>query len=260
MRRTYGPVVGLVLVMLAVAGGAWAQGTALEGTVTLKGGRTLTGEIKAAQVGVLQGCGVGTLLEGMGSFRVKVGDAVVEVKAADLAVAEVAWVLANEKDPQSWEIKQIQLIKRDGTTVVGKPTWTVQATSVVVGAQPAVYAFPKAGMDFSADNLLAKIEIAGAMPAVIQPPVEAAPAPTTPAETPPAETTPPETAPAPTTTPTEAPPTETAPPATTPPVVVTATAPPVVGQGSMEIVVTCPKCGEKMIVRISVNVTPAPGQ
>lgn len=259
MRRTYGPVVGLVLIMLAVAGGVYAQGAALEGTVTLKGGKTLTGEIKAAQVGVLQGCGVGTLLEGMGSFRVKVGEAVVEVKAADLAVAEVAWVLANEKDPQSWEIKQIQLIKRDGTTVVGKPTWTVQATSVVVGAQPAVYAFPKAGMDFSPDNLLTKIEIAGAMPAVIQPPpAETTPAPTTPTETAPAETAPAETAPAPTTTPTEAPPVETAPPATTPPVVVTATVPPAVGQGSMEIVVTCPKCGEKMIVRISVNVTSAP--
>ncbi len=255
MRRTYGPMVGLVLIMLAVAGSAYGQQAALEGTVTLKGGKTLTGEIKAAQVGVLQGCGVGTLLEGMGSFRVKVGDAVVEVKAADLAVAEVAWVLANEKDPQSWEIKQIQLIKRDGTTVVGKPTWTVQATSVVVGAQPAVYAFPKAGMDFSADNLLVKIEIAGAMPAVVQPPVQTAPAPTTPTDTTPAET-----APAPTTTPTEAPPEETAPPTTTPPVVVTATVPPTVGQGSMEMVVTCPKCGEKMIVRISVNVTSSAGQ
>jgi hypothetical protein len=243
----------LVVILGAMAGAVYAQGTALEGTVTLKGGKTLTGEIKVAQVGVLQGCGIGTLLPEMGFFKVKVDDRVVEVRAADLASAEVQWGLASEADPQSWEIKQITLIKRDGTTVTGKPTWGVQATSVVVDAQPAVYAFPKAGMDFSPDNLLSKIEIAGAMPATVQP-APTGTAPTTPTETTPAATTPAETTPAATA------PAGTAPPATTPPVVVTATAQPVVGQGTMEIVITCPKCGEKMIVRITVNVAPAAGQ
>lgn len=259
MRWSYGVSILLTVALLVVAGAAYAQGAALEGTVTLKGGKTLTGEIKVAQVGVLQGCGIGTLLPEMGFFRVKVGDKAVEVKAADLAAAEVQWGLANENDPQSWEIKQINLIKRDGTSITGKPTWSVQATSIVVDAQPAVYAFPKAGMDFSADNLLTKIEIADAMPATVTPTTPETP--TTPPPTTP-ETTPPPTTPEQPTTPVITPPTGTPPPTpgtATPPPVVTGGAQPAIGQGAMEVVVTCPHCGEKMIVRVNVNVSPATG-
>ncbi len=243
MRRNYSETILLAVAMLVIAGAAYAQGAALEGTVTLKGGKTLTGEIKVAQVGVLQGCGIGTLLPEMGFFRVKVDDKAVEVKAADLAVAEVEWGLADENDPQSWEIKQINLIGRDGTTITGKPTWTVQATSVVVDAQPAVYAFPKAGMDFSADNLLAKIEIAGAMPATVEP----------------GATVPPTTIPPPTTPDTTPEPPAT-PGTTAPPLVVTGEVQPAIGQGAMEVVITCPHCGEKMIVRVNVNVSSAAGE
>jgi hypothetical protein len=251
MRQTYPMPLLLALMFLVSAAAVGAQEAALEGTVTLRGGKALTGEIKVAQVGVLQGCGVGSLLPDLGFFRVKVGEQAVEVKAAELAVAEVEWGLANEADAQSWEIKRVTLIKRDGTTITGLPTWSVQATSVVVGAEPAIYAFPKAGMDFSADNLLAKIEIAGAMPAAVLPPVTPeppeAPAPTVPPVTPPTTTETPAPAGVPPTTGTTGP---------TPPPVVTGTVQPTIGQGAMEVVVTCPHCGEKMLVRVNVNVAP----
>jgi hypothetical protein len=292
MRRSYGVSILLVVTVLALAGAAWAQGAALEGTVTLKGGKTLTGEIKVAEVGVLQGCGVGTLLPDLGFFSVKVGDQVVEVKGADLAEADVQWGLANETDTQSWEIKQITLIKRDGTSITGTPTWSVQATSVSVDAQPSVYAFPKAGADFSPDNLLSKIQIAGAMPGSVAPaaPAPTTPAPTTPATTTPAETTPaattPAATPAPAATPPAAvvavpvtpPPGNSSPPATAPNPAPAAPTPPAtpppaaaappaeatvtsvvpLGQGAFDIYITG-KDGEKMIVRINVSVLPAPG-
>ena len=259
MRRNYSKTILLAVAMLVIAGAVYAQGSALEGTVTLRGGKTLTGEIKVAQVGVLQGCGIGTLLPEMGFFRVKVGDKAVEVKAADLASAEVEWGLASETDPQSWEIKQINLIKRDGTSITGKPTWSVQATSVVVGALPAIYAFPKAGMDFTSDNLLAKIEIAGAAPAGVEPgtttPGTTEP-PTTPGTTTPGTTEPP-TTPGTTTPGTTEPPTT--PGTTTPPPVVTGGPQTAIGQGTLEVMVTCPHCGQKMIVRVNVNVSQAGG-
>ena len=247
----------LVAGLLLTLGALSTAQAALEGAVTLRGSKTLTGEIKVAQVGVLQGGGIGSLLPDMGSFKLKVADQVVELKAADLASAEVTWALQDSADAQSWKITKIAIVKRDGTTVEGAPTWSVQATSVVVGDNPAVYAFPKAGLDFSADNLLAKIEIAGvslATPAPLTPPaVETFP----PATTPPAVETPPATTP----------PAVETPPATTPPAVETPapTTPPVtvapgqvLGGGTVEYTVICPQCGEK--IRITVNTEATPEQ
>ena len=238
----------LVAGLLLTLGALSAAQAALEGTVTLRGGQTLTGEIKVAQVGVLQGGGIGSLLPDMGSFKLKVGDQVVEVKAADLASAEITWGLQDPADAQSWKITKIALVKRDGTTVEGTPTWSVQATSVVVGDNPAVYAFPKAGLDFSADNLLAKIEIAGvalATPApVTSPAVETFPPATTPPATTPPAVTPPVTPPA----------VETPTPATPP---VTVAPGQVLGGGTVEYTIICPQCGEKIRITITAEATPA---
>jgi hypothetical protein len=266
-----------VVLLVALAAGAVLAQAGLQGTVTLKGGKTLTGEIKVAQVGVLQGCGIGTLLPDSGFFRLKVGDKTFDVKAAELASAEITWGLASEKDPQSWEIKQLTIIKRDGTTLTGTPTWSVQATSIVVDSQPAIYAFPKAGMDFSPDNLLTKIEIEGAMPATVIPPTEiitppaattpaaTVPAPTVPAATTPAVPVPAATTPAATTpaatTPAVETPAATTPPATSSPLpaATTPAAPGAsLGEGAMEVIVVCPHCGDRIVVRVSVNAAAAP--
>ena len=277
MRLTRGVALTTALLLLCTVA-ALAQEPALQGTITLKGGKTLTGEIKVAQVGVLQGSGIGTLLPGLGSLKLKVDDQVVEVKAPDLAAVEITWGLMNPQDPQSWEIKEISALRRDGTRLTGKPTWGLQATSVVVGDLPALYAFPK-GEGFSADNLLAKVEIAGAMPAVITPPATVPPATTPPATTPPATvppaTTPPATVPPATTPPATVPPAvvppattppAVTPPATTPPVVVTVeVAPPgttpgaiTLGEGQIAFWVTAPKSGEKILIIIKIQATNAP--
>jgi hypothetical protein len=260
MRRTYVTLVLLGLILLTVSA-ALAQGPALQGTVTLRGGKTLQGEIKVAQVGVVQGSGIGTLLPGMGSFKLKIDDQLQEVKAADMAQIEITWGLANPADPQSWEIKQIAVVKRDGTRVTGKPSWGLQASSAVVGDLPALYAFPK-GEGFSADNLVTKVEIAGAMPSVIAPPATTPPATVPPATTPPATvppaTVPPATTPPATTPPVEVTPPATVPPATTPPAVVTPPAAVAVpaANGAYEVVVTDPATGKQFRVRIQVEVVP----
>jgi hypothetical protein len=236
---------------------ACAQEAALQGTVTLRGGKTLQGEIKVAQVGVVQGSGIGTLLPNLGSFKLKVEEEVQEIKAAEMAVVEITWGLQNPQDPQSWEIKTISVVKRDGTRVAGQPSWGLQASSAVVGDLPALYAFPK-GEGFSADNLVSKIEIAGAMPSVIAPPATTPPPATPPAETPPATTPPAETPPA--TVPPATPPAET-PPATTPVETPPVETPPAevvsLGGGAYEIIVTAPESGEKIKIRIQIDVLPA---
>lgn len=274
MRRTR-TVVLLSLLLLALTMAAFAQSAALQGTVTLKGGKSLTGEIKVAQVGVLQGSGIGTLLPGMGSLKLKIDDQVVEVKAPEIAAVEITWGLMNPADAQSWEIKEISVIKRDGVRLAGKPTWGLQATSVVVGDLPALYAFPK-GEGFSPDNLLAKVEIAGAMPAVIAPPATNPPATTPPAPTPPTTTPPVTVEPPPATTPPATVPPATVPPATTPPAVTPPATPPpatvtvevappgtapgavALGEGQVAFWVTAPKSGEKILVIVKVQATAAP--
>jgi hypothetical protein len=261
MRRTYVFVVVLGLMLLAFSA-ALAQEAALQGTVTLRGGKALQGEIKVAQVGVVQGSGIGTLLPNLGSFKLKVEKEVQEIKAADMATVEITWGLQNPQDPQSWEIKTICVVQRDGTRVVGEPSWGLQASSAVVGDLPALYAFPK-GEGFSADNLVSKIEIAGAMPAVIAPPATTPPA-TPPAEAPPA-TTPPTATPPVETPPATVPP-ATTPPAETPPATPPAATTPVetppaeivsLGGGAYEIIVTAPESGERIKIRIRVDVLPA---
>lgn len=245
MRRSGLIVTLFAMSLLLVASGVLAQAPTLEGTVTLRGGQTLIGEIKVAQIGVLQGCGIGTLLPDGGFFKLKVGEEEQEIKAADLARVEIEWGLQSEDDPQSWEIKNISILMRDGTQVVGTPTWGVQATSVVVGEQPSVYAFPRAGLDFTPDNLLSSIEIAGAMPAVISPAEEVPGEPITPPV--------PEEAPPPT-----VPPAEIVPPVTVVPLpVVPAEAIVSPGVNEWEFLVTCPECGKKILIKVSVQALPS---
>lgn len=248
MRRSGLVVMLFTMSLLVVASAAVAQTPTLEGTVTLRGGQTLTGEIKVAQIGVLQGCGIGTLLPDLGFFKLKIGDEVQEVQAAELARVEIEWGLQSEDDPQSWEIREISILMRDGTQIVGTPTWSVQATSVVVGEQPSVYAFPKAGIDFTPNNLLASIEIAGAMPETLPPegmvPIE-------PIE--PATPLSPEEVPSPV-----VPPAETVPPETVaPPPVVSGEAIARPGANEWEFLVTCPECGKKILVKVSVQALPS---
>ncbi len=248
-----------IAVLLALGGLCLAQqeATPIEGTVTFRDGRTITGEIKVAELGVASGSGIGSLLPGGGYFAVKVGDVTQKISAADLAMMEAKWENTGSEEQPNWVITQLSVTARDGTQYLGAPAWPpVHASSVEIGPEQ-VYAFPLAGVDFSPDNFLVKIDLTGGEP------VPEAPAPPEPAPTEP-ETAPPAEVPAPTTpeTPAEAVTVETppgpvpvAPAPTAPEVVTTVVAPTEVGVSSTVLVIKCPECGKEMRIEIKVTTT-----
>ncbi len=292
MRAAGAAAVVVLLALLGVAASAQGAGE-LQGTITLRGGQTLTGKIQLAELGVVEGAGIGNSLPGHGAFILKVGDKTVRVEGDEVASVEVEWVNTGSDAEPRWEIKKLTVVKKDGTKVEGAPDWLLHATNVWVitadGETKRVHVFPFGNEPFNADNLIAKITV-GAVPPTAAAGAEAAkPAETKPAETKPAETKPTETkpaagkpsAPAPTqptvpkpTTPTVTapskppakPPTqpETTKPAPTakPPVTVVkpgapgaeAAAGPVLAKDAMILVVRCPKCGELIKIIISADV------
>lgn len=185
----------LVALMLLALTAALAQEPApLSGTVTFRSGQTLTGVIRSADLGIMEGSGIGTNAGGGGSLKVAINGKPQVVPAANIASVDVTWVDASKPGEPAWDITELRITTRDGQVLVGKPTWHMHATNVSVqlpsGETKRVHAFPLAGPDFKAENLIAKIELTGEAPAATTPAPAAttpAPEPTTPA---PAATTP----------------------------------------------------------------------
>lgn len=203
----------LLAAVVLLASVALAQEAApLTGTITFRSGEKLSGVIKAADLGIMEGTGVGTGLTGYGSIKIVADGEKQVVPAANISAIDVTWVDKSTPEEPSWEISELKITTSDGKTIVGKPDWHMHATNVSVqlpsGETKRVYAFPLGSPDFSPNNLIARIELGGvAAPTTTPSPTTTTPAPTTTTETP-APTT---TTPAPTTT-TETP----APAATTP--------------------------------------------
>jgi len=261
----------LLLASLAVA----QQPATLTGTITFRSGETLSGIIKAADLGIMDGTGVGAGLNGFGSIKINVNGVKQTVPAASIKQIEATWVDKSTPEEPSWEINELRLTTNDGQVLVGKPDWHMHATNVSVqlasGETKRVHAFPLGGADFSANNLIAKIELGvTAAPATTTAatiaPATTAPAPTTPA---PAATTPAaDTTPAPTTTievngtPTAAvtTPATPAPAATTPatpePAPATPTSPPPASAANISTVVAAQaahaKPGEPMVIKVPI--------
>ncbi|MEN6547245.1 MAG: hypothetical protein ABFE07_14510 [Armatimonadia bacterium] len=278
----------LVALMLLALTAALAQEPApLSGTVTFRSGQTLTGVIRSADLGIMEGSGIGTNAGGGGSLKIAINGKTQVIPASNIAAVEVTWADASKPGEPAWDITELRVTTRDGQVLVGKPTWHMHATNVSVqlpsGETKRVHAFPLAGPDFKPENLIAKIELTGTAPAATTPAPAAtvtpvpdattpAPAATTPAPaatTPaPAATTPAPAAttpapgpdvnitPAPAAT-TPAPATITpAPAATTPaPVAVTATAKPVAATPGQPVVVTVKVPGTDKLVNILLYVT-----
>ncbi|MEN6303004.1 MAG: hypothetical protein ABFD96_09795 [Armatimonadia bacterium] len=185
----------LVALMLLALTAALAQEPAsLSGTVTFRSGQTLTGVIRSADLGIMEGSGIGTNAGGGGSLKVAINGKPQVVPAANIASVDVTWADASKPGEPAWDITELRITTRDGQVLVGKPTWHMHATNVSVqlpsGETKRVHAFPLAGPDFKPENLIAKIELTGAAPAATTPAPAAttpAPEPTTPA---PAATTP----------------------------------------------------------------------
>lgn len=249
----------LVIVLLVSAAGAVAQqAPQLTGTVTLRGGKALTGKIQLAELGVVEGAGIGNSLPGRGSLVLKVGDQAVRIVGDEIASISVQWVNSGTEAEPRWEIQKIIVVKKDGSKAEGTPDWLLHATNVWVvtadGKTERVHVFPFGGEPFSPDNLIAKVEIAGAA-APVQPAPVAPAVPEAPAE----EMTVEEALEVPMAVEPEAPEA----PALEAPGPATAVAPApavkpvapgeVVGQGTMSFVVKCPGCGALIKIVISAN-------
>jgi len=242
LRRLTISLVVVATVLLGVS--AFAQdANKLEGTVYLRSGQTLSGVIRIAELGVVPGSGIGTLLGQGGAFTVEVDGQDQTVAASDLKMLEASWAnVGTEQDPR-WRIEQITLTTQDGEKVIGKPTWLIHASEVSIEGQPAVHAFPLAGSDFSPDNFIAKIILGEPLPEEVP-----AAAPAAPEEVaPPAEETPPaEEA-------VETPPVGEAPAEaeiSLPPPLVSEVAGNIIGEGEMSFTITCPECGKKIRITI----------
>ena len=263
MRKTI--LLTLVLLMVVAASVAHAQIVEevpdIRGTVYLRGGQVLSGVIRLGQLGVMPGAGIGTLLPEGGWFTVRVGETERTVPAVELARMEATWAnRGTEQEPQ-WKIQTIVLTTTGGEIIAGQPVWALHASETSIEGGPTIHAFPLAGTDFSADNLIARIVLGEeALPAELpaeELPTEAAPPEEVAPEEAPAEAVTPE----PTEEPVEAPPLFITEPAeeitlTIPPVTV-ATGPAAIGEGSYTLTIACPDCGKKIKITISAEVVPA---
>lgn len=265
-------ILPIVLALLAVLTVAWAQDNAFTGTVTLRNGQTLSGIIKSADLGIMDGAGIGTNLAGNGAFRVTVDGQTQRITADKIALVEVKWQDKSTPEEPRWEITELKITTTDGKVIVGKPAWYMHATNVSVqlpsGETKRVHAFPLAGPDFSADNLIAKIEIGKAVtPTVETPATPATPAaPTTPAtpavETPATPTTPttPATPATPTSPATPAVETPAAPATPATPATPAVAAPPAVASPGTPVTVVVPIPGTDKKVTVLIYVTVVDGE
>lgn len=175
------------------------------GTVTLRSGQTLTGTIKAADLGIMDGTGVGTNLSGNGAIKININGQAQRIPAANIASIEATWVDKSRPEEPGWEISELKIVTKDGQTLLGKPGWHMHATNVSIqlpsGETKRVHAFPLAGPDFKPENLIAKIDLSATAtaavatptaPATVEPvaPVATAPATTAPVASAPATTAP----------------------------------------------------------------------
>lgn len=199
----------LLLTLTLMASVACAQQPApLTGTITLRSGETLSGVIKTADLGVMDGAGLGSALNGYGNIQMTVNGVKQTIPATNIASLEATWADKSTPEETSWEISELRLTTRDGQVLVGKPAWHFHITSATVelpsGETKRVNAYPLGGSDFSANNLLSKIELAppGATPTPVAPtpvaPTPTAPTPVTPVPVAPTPDVPTPVAPTPT--------------------------------------------------------------
>ncbi|MEI6502632.1 MAG: hypothetical protein WCP21_16605, partial [Armatimonadota bacterium] len=86
------PYLLLAVALLTVTAALAQDAAPLTGTVTFRSGQTLTGIIKAADLGIMDGTGVGTNLSGNGAIKITVNGQAQRIPAASIASIEATWV------------------------------------------------------------------------------------------------------------------------------------------------------------------------
>lgn len=191
-RRILLSVAALTVLCATVALAQYA-GPKLEGTATLRSGETISGVVLSAQLGIVDGAEIGSNLADGGYISIAAEGGERDIKATEIASLDVEWANTGTAEASKWKIARLTVVTTGGETVTGEPTWLVHATSLNVeqadGSRKKVYAFPLAGANFSADNLLTKL-VLGAAPVADVAPVTPTPPVVTPVPTPPTTDTP----------------------------------------------------------------------
>ncbi|MGQ9730867.1 MAG: hypothetical protein ACUVX8_06275 [Candidatus Zipacnadales bacterium] len=244
----------LVLLLAAIAVGQDAE---LSGKVYLQGGQTYEGIIEVAEFGVVDGAGIGTERSPTNDYlSVQVDGEQVRVPVSDIAIVEADWQKTGVEGAEKWQVQSLTITRKDGTKVSGRLHWLLHETPVRVraadGTIARAHAFPVASADFDPANLLVKIELGAAVSAggTATEPTPTTPEPTGPTTAPPGESgtagseTP--AKPSDTTLPAEG--------AAVKPTLPAGEASAALGvPATLTLTVVCPKCGEKIVVEVTVN-------
>jgi len=96
------------------------------GTITLRSGETLQGTIKLAEFGVVYGSSIGTLHDGCGYIELNVAGNRTSTPARDIWAVQAEWRnegTAETGEAANWAIARMVVTRRNGTQVIGEPTW-----------------------------------------------------------------------------------------------------------------------------------------
>ena len=271
-RKTGVIVLGVILVVagyVAVSHAQEGRHVPMMGTVTFRDGRTVEGDVRLLAFGVVESAKFGSSKEEVdegGRLEIDVDGEKKTIPGPDIATVEAQWQNLGTEDQPDWKITSLTVTTRDGQTVTGMPAWFLSMTEVKIdpgeGKSPVWIQNYPVSDDFDPNNLVVKANLTAPAPAEEPtpapepekeevPPVPPVPSPVVepPAEEKPAEEEPTEEKPG------EEKAAEEGPPAVAVPVV---PAPPAPERGpapaSLTLTITCPHCGEKIVIVIDAHV------
>ena len=140
----------------------------LVGMAVTRDGRTLAGQLRLLELGVVPGARIGTRLLDRGSLRLMVDDDVRELAPEDLALIEVTWTPPGGNGGLTyWSTKSIHMTLHTGEVVEGRPTWVLPISHVamrVEGAEQdtAINVLPASDRTPQPGDLVAEIILLGA--------------------------------------------------------------------------------------------------
>lgn len=134
----------------------------LYGTITLRGGQTLTGALKSAEFGAAEGAGVGAQFPEHGSIILKVGEEAVRVPASQISAISATWAEETVGAATKWHLRQLVVTCMDGTQVTGTPTWHLHYSVAMVvppGGRPERVTAIPLSREFSPLNFIDTVTI-----------------------------------------------------------------------------------------------------
>ncbi len=261
-RKTGVIILGTIVALagyVALSSAQEAKHVPLMGTVTLKGGKTLQGDLLLVAFGVTEAARFGSdkveVDEG-GKLELDVNGEKKTIRGPDIATVEAEWTDVGTEEKSDWQIVSLTVTTRDGQTVTGKPSWFMPMSGLRVDPGEGedrieLEVYPLFRTEFDPDSLIVKVDLSGAAPAEAEKPTPVETPPVPPIPTPTVET-PEEEAPT-----EEEPAVEAVPPVTPPPAVAPAVETrepaPQPKPATLSLTIICPHCGERITVNIDAH-------